>query len=472
VAIHRSISKSHLRGSLITVAILAGGGMFAQSVQQPRWFRPELNDRYESWACGMMMGPSSLLPHERFPTATAHWKNESRRILTTVVTDRDEEPADAVVDNFVKNKSGRDYVDLIPGERFTLREFDIAWFTGPKEIKVRRFSSDGERLLGEETVQRSEFALPFHPFRPGLTQISLHFEIPKSVANLNAWSAWEEISDYSYKMTAERSADDPTRMTLRVTDSYWRPAPLSCRMSVSHGEAEVKKLELTPNARADFERISLMILESQPGRYELDPSSEATSGNYNWFPQTSEGQSLWYVISPSAQDPNLNLTFLDANGSPVEGEDFGRRVMGSGLYFSPEVNAPKQLQVAYSPYNRTVWFYTPPLTGLPEVNHGVKNLFEIRIPYLEANSPEDLMQAVAKGSALGNYMDVEFEFPEGYFPHTYTDVTINDLLAELQRHSISEYGGRATFIVDLREGCIREPIPVWERLQYWWDSNF
>lgn len=121
----------------------------------------------------------------------------------------------------------------------------------------------------------------------------------------------------------------------------------------------------------------------------------------------------------------------------------------------------------YRPNEVRAVFELPSLTGLPEINAGVDNLFDITIPHFIATSGSDLQKVVE------NHAAVRFDFqgaifPEGYFPRFYENVTARELLEEYLSHHSD--GSRVRLDQKTHTLIIPKPFTwraVWKDFRKW-----
>ncbi len=95
------------------------------------------------------------------------------------------------------------------------------------------------------------------------------------------------------------------------------------------------------------------------------------------------------------------------------------------------------VRAKYYPNARRLIFHLPELPGLPEENRHVDNLFAVKIPYVRLETSWDFVRCIQDATQLNFTFSGPAPvtmFPPGYFPHSFENVTPEELLAEYLKY--------------------------------------
>ncbi len=272
----------------------------------------------------------------------------------------------------------------------------------------------------------------------------------QTLATLNTGASWHHVEDNPHNVSHKIGIQHP--VTIRWV------------VDVAHGPLEVKDIPIKKGAEADFGDAMVRVLTDP-----FEAQSRGWSSMEFYFDENSKRKekNVSVGLTPQAYDRLITVQFLDGEKKPVLSERNIYR--GLGLLSVSEKNDAQYLRVRkYAGVYRFVQDFEMPDTFGAE-NAEVRDLMDVRIPYLYANRIGDVWDAV-RGA-------VEMQCSMHQVPHTatptqteYYNVTPRELIEQHMTLAPPE----ADLIIDTQEGVIKleKPKPIIERALEWLEDLF
>ena len=178
---------------------------------------------------------------------------------------------------------------------------------------------------------------------------------------------------------------------------------------------------------------------------------------------------------------DVRIILLDEGGNEYKHtgvQNLGRSGRNCAWFEQTEFQATSA-RFEWIPHYSNVLFTLPRIPGIPPENEGLEDLFDVRIPFAEISSSKEFHWMICSASQT-RFHDVRGErgeadlpqtqFPRGYFPRSFVDVTVRELLDEYQEHMVSRrvWTDRSH---PTRIYYRSRPYNSWgERLAEWWQG--
>ncbi|MEM7012354.1 MAG: hypothetical protein AAF585_12815 [Verrucomicrobiota bacterium] len=127
------------------------------------------------------------------------------------------------------------------------------------------------------------------------------------------------------------------------------------------------------------------------------------------------------------------------------------------------------LRGRYLPNIARVVFVLPGIPGIQNSREEINNLFKVMIPELRVESQSELRDIIEKSTQMTMTGSFGSEFTPGYFPHTFENVTPQQLLAEWENQTVGpEITTRSQDFLIVRDAKLE-----WrEQLKQWWRERW
>tara|TARA_R110002096_G_scaffold373589_3_gene567084 strand:+ start:3170 stop:4573 length:1404 start_codon:yes stop_codon:yes gene_type:complete len=240
----------------------------------------------------------------------------------------------------------------------------------------------------------------------------------------------------------------------------WHNPPFVLAIDFAYGPAERRMLKLEPGATASFSQAEIRLHELHTGKW----SQSSRSGDNDSVTQTltrrdpeSEGHLGLLNYAPKEFGTQLQVRLPDGS-SP-----FVHAYQGFAYWTSRNPLPNEEIEFLFLPNRGRILFHLPPLPGGPNNGAPVDNLFDLRIPYLEAEPNYQLLELIRKSTDLTANLSGWTSYSSGTGdPEVFEDATI----AELLDYYVAGVGmGRVK--VDQQQHKIVNTTPLWERIKKW-----
>jgi hypothetical protein len=260
----------------------------------------------------------------------------------------------------------------------------------------------------------------------------------------------------------------------RSTDSYWvesdirlwHQTPIEVVSTVAIGPTEVFECKPEPGSELRFPGGALKLIYIVPQRINgWGSSSDGKTNTATLYLNRGEvvghtnESSFVFSVWPGMTEMPIQLELLDESGKKLDDSGGGSsdQILISSVF--EKVDHVKTIRLKYYPHlYRLVWTI-PELPGLPEENRNLKNLFDVRVPYMRFRSEWDYQENLKQLVAMD--MDpLAITYPNGYFPLTRTNFTPRELLVDME----SKLGKPLQLSVNSEKNKIEIRRPPWEIL--------
>jgi hypothetical protein len=334
-------------------------------------------------------------------------------------------------------------------------------------IPGRFFYPDGRLIPTNELSEASSGKLSFegiypevqfvfgHPKEAGIKFIGFHFfdaRTHSSLANGYSWGA--------------RGAG---RMNVETELTRWHGGPVEVVADIGLGPIETIDIPAREGSVIRTKHWMLYLAAVQEG--DSRGTSQSSSGNgttitFRFREEDDDARketTFVFLGSPWAYHLPVDFEFYDKEGNEIRGGGAG----SSSFYRTIRAYAPVEqihtIRAVIYPDVRRLVFEVPEIYGLPEENYGVKNLFDVHVPYLRIRSRwefrravEDLVQMEFKGRMPN------FNPPAGYLPKGFTNATPKEVLQEFMRVAVTNQPSRLH--VDSQNHTLELRGPLWEEI--------
>jgi len=282
--------------------------------------------------------------------------------------------------------------------------------------------SDAESgLAGSEVLFRGRFPRVSLLLRPEEDAILLE-------ANLHDARTRKRIGNN--EMTS-RLGD--TLLRVQTDLAQWHAAPVDLILDTARGPIQTHYLPARVGETMSLDHWRIEVVAFTPGKVSRFSSSQDVL--VYWADSDSFGAACTAILrlAPLANMAPIRIDLVDAQGDllPVS----NRGTAGDMTYLSAArpLDQVDRIRLTLWPRLERTVIRIPEMPGLPEVNRGVTNLFDVRLPLVVVRTEVELRQ-VLEGTLQ---MDLKRSFapapPTNYFPRAFTNATPRELLREYCR---------------------------------------
>jgi hypothetical protein len=260
---------------------------------------------------------------------------------------------------------------------------------------------------------------------------------------------------------------------------HWHDGPLTIEFDIAIGEPETVEIDIEDVGEtvqlAHGSRVRYF--GAVPGRWSgLNGKHEGGISTRRCTVNTKEAK-RWTAVFLAFEHPEnafaVEVAALDPDGEVLTFEiiDSMRLDYFSHAQLKMRKDRIDRLRFRSYPIVDRVRFTVPRVPGLPKSNRGLTNLCEIRIPYLRVKKADELYKFISRTAHL-NTVDVgmKIKFPDDYFPKEFHDVSINEILVELEQYFPGKYGFKIVNGVALGEAEAPWWTRRWERVRDWFSD--
>lgn len=243
-----------------------------------------------------------------------------------------------------------------------------------------------------------------------------------------------------------------SRMSTRF--EAWHNPPFFLAVDFAYGPAESRMLKMEPGAVALFSQAKVELNSLHRGKWSQGGrsmgSGKVTQTLTLRSPKDKQGHAGILNYAPKEFGTRLQCRLPDGSSPFVHTSD------GFAFWSSSEKLPEDEIELRFLPNYGRIIFELPPLPGGPNNGVPIENLFDVRIPYLEARSSYQLLEIIRKSTDLSTSL-------RAYSSGT-SDEFDNATIAELLEHYRLNAGiGRVS--VDQTNHELINPPSFWKRVQ-------
>jgi len=229
-------------------------------------------------------------------------------------------------------------------------------------------------------------------------------------------------------------------LVVGMEPTMWHPGPVRLLVDLALGPTVEHMLSNRKAARVDLPLGGMKIVDRQtlpPGRDIQGWSSGATGGKLSMrmnVRQTgSEHAKMLRTLFVLAIHPHANNNPFDYEAIGHDGKVLETRALGSSwnLNFVSVAAEPERImgfRIKFYPKNYRVIFDLPEIPGLPEVNRGVENLLDVKVPFALFRQQWDREDFIRKTLQVDlPYYGVAVSAEK--WPMAFTNVSVREVLA-------------------------------------------
>jgi len=284
----------------------------------------------------------------------------------------------------------------------------------------------------------------------------------------------DTMTQVSFSGSTNLNSDSPGQFHASPAVGIFYPARLAPGFDVAYGPCEEVRLPLRPGSRAklpDLEIEVIAIERFSTGEWSGSLANsrgahETRASTFHLGPTREPRTTVLFSLSLPELSRFCDIVLVNRKGEE-ETISLGRVELLTHVFTKTLPEDLEEMILRYRPNQAGVVFELPPLRGVPEFNRDLDNLFDVTIPHLRANSGRDLERNVANQAGV-RFNIGSVEFPEGYFPRHYENVTLHALLEEYLAHHPE--GSRVRLDRRTHRLVIPEPFSLkksWEKLLKW-----
>jgi hypothetical protein len=214
----------------------------------------------------------------------------------------------------------------------------------------------------------------------------------------------------------------------------WHSGPVDLVADVAYGPRTVFEFPPEPGqgfARGDLD-CRLVAVVGNSSFYFGSPGTGRVRLHLAGENESSRATAYVFLCQPTAANLPVHFEFLDSEGNVLRGSDSSTPA-GHFLCIYYTNHPPERvarIRAKVAAHVRRVVIHLPRLPGLPEVNRNVKNLFDVRIPFVRFKNADEIqyflirilgMQFSSTGSRRSGTN------PGVLFPAEFTDASIRDI---------------------------------------------
>ena len=136
-------------------------------------------------------------------------------------------------------------------------------------------------------------------------------------------------------------------------------------------------------------------------------------------------------VWPSAFGAPVEVEVWGKNGKKLQGGNAGTSGNLMKVTVDGFADDIEEVRLKYYTKKYRVIFTIPELPGLPEQNRGVKNLFEVHVPYMNLQYEYDFQHGISKLLQM-EQSHFALNFPNAYFPSVRSNTTPRELFLEME----------------------------------------
>jgi hypothetical protein len=314
----------------------------------------------------------------------------------------------------------------------------------PLEEPLRRWLSDPHLIVGRLPGARFIFACSnlagFIPMRFQAFDARTHYPISSS-----------------HYLSASSN-----RFTFNAALCLWHQTPVEVVGTLAVGPADTYSMKPIEGTQLRFPGGAIKLLAIAQGEFELVSSTPSTTNkteSYHVNPRRLREPfppefSVMFDCWPRAYNAPIEFEFYDHSGRRMQANmlDRSERISIGLVVGSPE--QLKEIRLKHYPNLHRLVVTLPELPGLPESNRNLTNLFDLHIPHLNVQAPQDLPRELGKLLQ----MDVKYiafgshAYTNRSFQNQRTNTTARGLFTEISSYRQSKYD---QLVVDSEKNEIR-----------------
>lgn len=255
-----------------------------------------------------------------------------------------------------------------------------------------------------------------------------------------------------------------------TTMQLWHQTPIEIITTVATGPIERYTMPPVEGAEAEFpggQARLLLINEGNLSNWSSRHDGRTNLVTYRLgdpsWPRPPRAQvSLLFHVWPTAYGAPIEVEVMGKDGKKLAGGNSGTSRNLMKVTVDGVLEDIKEVRLKYFTRKYRVIFTIPELPGLPEENRGVKNLFDVSIPYMNLRYEYDFQYGIGKLLQM-EQRHFALTFPNGYFPSVRTNTTPRELFLEMESLLANK---DAQLVADPQKNEIRErKNPLLEALE-------
>ncbi|MCL5096796.1 MAG: hypothetical protein M1608_04575 [Candidatus Omnitrophica bacterium] len=223
----------------------------------------------------------------------------------------------------------------------------------------------------------------------------------------------------------------------------WHAAPVLLVVDMSLGPAQVIEFPAQVGSTAKFPEGELQLvvkaddMENRSTSHSDKITLKVEPKAYNREPKTT---CMIFACLPKAYSMPLDFEYQDEQGQTLKSQGGGTSSFFINQTVMGEASRIRSVRVRYYPNRKRLVFHLPRIPGLPEPNRNVKNLFDVRLPFVRISRDYEFRDLITHltqmqfspqaGGALLSLAD----------PITYNNITVKELLEKYAQLSGPTYG--------------------------------
>lgn len=239
------------------------------------------------------------------------------------------------------------------------------------------------------------------------------------------------------------SSSDLSKTFWFAGDIYlWHQTPVEIVVTIATGTTQVFSLPPEENAELDYDGGHLKLIaplsEGMSGwSIRSDGRTNVAKLNRASAPSAfAPKASFLFAVWPRAAKLPVDFEFLGADGKALPGYSSSTAGQLLNVSIRAELDEVKSIRVKVHPNIHRLVFTIPELPGLPAGNRGVKNLFDVQIPFSRFANEWEVQSTI--GHLIGMSMPyIPLNPTNIYYPLIYTNTTARALFRDLDGYLLN-----------------------------------
>ncbi|HEX7863258.1 MAG TPA: hypothetical protein VF773_23220 [Verrucomicrobiae bacterium] len=220
----------------------------------------------------------------------------------------------------------------------------------------------------------------------------------------------------------------------------WHQTPIELVATIATGPVVTNTMEVKEGAELEFPegRLRLLLVSTNDlGGWSSRHDGRTNTMTFNlgrtfshWA--NKKTTSFLFHAWPGGFAMPIDFEFVGVDGKTIRGLGAGSSGRFMNTRAEAELDEIQEIRVKYYSQKHRLIFRIPELPGLPEENRGVKNLFDVKIPYAYYRYEYDFQSGLGQMVQMQSY-SVPLTFPNGYFPTMRSNTTARELFLEMEK---------------------------------------
>lgn len=232
----------------------------------------------------------------------------------------------------------------------------------------------------------------------------------------------------------------------------WHRAPVVLILDIAHGPVETEDVPAAIGTVVQHALGEMKLVAKLEGRnHGMSSTSGSGGGEVTIHSDSKEtGSSLLFYGLPYSGYAPVDFQFISSKGQLLNGSGTSSSYKLSVMSVDGPADEVATIRVRKYPHLKRLVVRLPYLPGLPPENDNVRDLLNVRAPFVRFRGDWEMRTFVqlATQASVHNYSWAPP--PQGAFPVSYTNVTPREILEEIRRLNI----GAPRIVIDERDNKI------------------